>query len=193
MAQFDVQPAVAERWDDLERILRGGGDGKSCQCMWPLLTGREWSATSSGERSEMLRAELESDDRAPGLIAYDGAEPIGWVRVGPRPPLRRLMRSRIVTTGSREPLGDGTVWAISCFSVRREHRKRGVVGTLLDAAIDYARAGGARLVEAYPFDVAAGSRTSNELYVGALSTFEAAGFAVIARPTTARTVVALDL
>jgi ribosomal protein S18 acetylase RimI-like enzyme len=193
MSQFDVQPATAERWDDLQRVLTGGGDGKSCQCMWPLLTGREWSGTSVSERRRLLRAELDAEDRAPGLLAYDGPEPVGWVRVGPRPPLRRLTRSRIVTTGSQESLDDPKVWAVSCFSVRREHRKRGVVGTLLDAAIDEARAGGARIMEAYPFDTSVGTRTSNELYVGALSTFEAAGFAVIARPTAARAVVALEL
>lgn len=193
MSQFDVQPATAERWDDLQRVLTGGGDGKSCQCMWPLLTGREWSSTPVAERRRLLRAELDAEDRAPGLLAYDGPEPVGWVRVGPRPPLRRLTRSRIVTTGSQESLDDSTVWAVSCFSVRREHRKRGVVGTLLDAAIDGARAGGARILEAYPFATTVGTRSSNELYVGALSTFEAAGFAVIARPTAARAVVALEL
>jgi ribosomal protein S18 acetylase RimI-like enzyme len=167
VTQFDVRPATLKRWDDLQRVLTGGGDGKSCQCMWPLITG--------------------------GLLAYDGPEPVGWVRVGPRPPLRRLTRSRIVTTGTQEPLDDASVWAVSCFSVRREHRKRGVVGTLLDAAIEDARASGARILEAYPFDTAAGARAPNELYVGALSTFEAAGFDVIARPTAARVVVALEL
>jgi ribosomal protein S18 acetylase RimI-like enzyme len=193
VTQFDVRPATLKRWDDLQRVLTGGGDGKSCQCMWQLLTGGEWSATSVSERRELLRANLGAKDRAPGLLAYDGPEPVGWVRVGPRPPLRRLTRSRIVTTGTQEPLDDASVWAVSCFSVRREHRKRGVVGTLLDAAIEDARASGARILEAYPFDTAAGARTPNELYVGALSTFKAAGFDVIARPTAARVVVALEL
>jgi ribosomal protein S18 acetylase RimI-like enzyme len=193
VARIVVQPATPQRWDDLQRVLTGGGDGKSCQCMWQLLPGPEWEATSVGERRDLLRAELERDDRPPGLLAYDGAEPVGWVRVGPRPPLRRVTRSRIVAAGSREPLDDATVWAVSCFSVRREHHKRGVVGELLDAAIAFARSGDARILEAYPFDTAAKARTSNELYVGALSTFEAAGFTVIGRPTAARAVVALEL
>jgi len=193
MATVEIRPATAERWDDLQRVLAGGGDGRSCQCAWPVLTNREWSATSVDERSDLLRAELAARDSAPGLLGYLDGEPVGWVRVGPRPALRRLISSRVVTSGSQEPLDDASIWAVSCFSVRREFRRHGVVGALLSAAIEHARAGGGRILEAYPFDVAAKPRTSNELFVGALSTFEGAGFAVTGRPTETRAVVALDL
>jgi len=186
-------PATDERWADVQAVLHGGGDGPSCQCMWQVIRAKDWSATTVDEKRELLHDEVTAGDPAPGLLVYVDGEAAGWVRVGPRPPLARLVASRIVRSGSREPLDDPDVWAVSCFSVRRDQRGRGVVAVLLDAAVDAARAGGARVLEGYPFDLAAGPRTSNELYHGALSTFEAAGFEVVARPTPARAVVALDL
>jgi len=161
--------------------------------MWQLIRAKDWASTTVAQKRDLLHDEVVSADPPPGLLAYVDGEPAGWVRVGPRPPLARLVASRIVKSGSREPLDDPSVWAVSCFSVRRDFRGSGVAARLLTAAIDAARAGGARVLEGYPFDLAAGPRTSNELYHGALTTFEAAGFAVVARPTPARAVVALQL
>lgn len=191
MSKLEVRPVDVGCWEDLQVVLTGGGDGRSCQCMWPVLSSREWRETTVDERRAMLKAEVGS--ASPGLVAYDRETPVGWVRVGARPPQRRIVASRIVTSGSAEPLGDDSVWAVSCFSVRREHRGNGVLSALLDGAIRHARAAGARVLEGYPFDLDAGPRSSNSLFVGALSTFEAAGFSVVARPTPARVVVALDL
>jgi ribosomal protein S18 acetylase RimI-like enzyme len=191
MSRLEIRPVDAGRWDDLQTVLNGGGDGHSCQCMWPVLPRREWRASSVDDRGGLLKAEVAS--APPGLLAYAGSEPVGWVRVGPRPPLRRILASRTVSTGSAEPRDDPTVWAVSCFSVRREHRGGGVVAELLDGAIRHARSAGGRVLEAYPVDVAGASHPSNDLYVGVLSTFEAAGFAVVARPSAARAVVALTL
>lgn len=189
----DVIPVDAGRFDDLQTVLNGGGDGPSCQCMWQLIRAKDWATTTVDEKRALLRAEVDAGDPAPGLLAYVDDEPAAWVRVGPRPRQARIVSSKIVATGSREPLDDDEVWAVTCFSVRREYRKQGLAGELLAAAIDAARAGGARVLEAYPFDLAAGKRSSNELYHGALSTFEEAGFEVVARPTPARAVVVLTL
>jgi ribosomal protein S18 acetylase RimI-like enzyme len=188
-----IVPVDSGRFDDLQTVLNGGGDGPSCQCMWQLIRAKEWAAISVDEKRARLRAEVEAADPSPGLLAYVDGEPVGWVRVGPRPPQERIVASKIVASGSREPLDDPSVWAVTCFSVRREYRGEGIVGELLAAAVEAARAGGARVLEAYPFDLAAGKRSSNELYHGALSTFESAGFAVVARPTPARAVVARKL
>ena len=65
---------------------------------------------------------------------------------------------------------------------------------LLDAAIDFARTSGARVVEAYPLDPDAGKKIpSNELFHGVLSTFEEAGFREVARPKPHLAIVSLDL
>ena len=53
-----------------------------------------------------------------------------------------------------EPWDDDSVWAVTCFVVRREHRGQGLNARLLEAAIDFARAHGARVIEAYPTEPA---------------------------------------
>jgi GNAT superfamily N-acetyltransferase len=106
----------------------------------------------------------------------------------------RLSRTRNYATHSQEPWDDESVWAVSCFVVRKEHRREGLNAKLLSAAVEHARAGGARVIEAYPLDTASGrAKSSNELYHGVLSTFEDAGFRIVERPRPDLAIVSLDV
>ncbi|QKJ19749.1 GNAT family N-acetyltransferase [Microbacterium hominis] len=193
MAQITIEPATPARFDDAQHAFSGGGDGRSCQCQWWTITNAEWQKTSADERLELLRDEIDAGP-PPALIAYVDGEAAGWVRVGPRTRQVRLGRTKNFTATSKEPWEDETVWAVSCFVVRKEHRGTGLNARLLEAAVDFARAGGARVVEAYPFDPASGrKRSPNELFHGVLSTFEDAGFREVGRPRTDLAVVSLTL
>ena len=114
--------------------------------------------------------------RAPGLVAYDGGEAIGWVSLGPRHDYERLTHSKVLAPVDEEP-----VWSVVCFVVSRRSRGRGVARALLDAAIEYARAHGAKWLEAYPADTGGARIASANAYHGTLSMFEQAGFRVVAR------------
>ena len=193
MSTITTALATTARWDDVQHALTGGGDGASCQCIWPMLSNKDWNGTTVPQRTEMLREEI-ADGPPPGLIAYVDGEPAAWVRVGPRTDLQRWVRTKAITALTEEPLDDPEVWAISCFSVRKEHRGKGLNRRLLDAAIDHARANGARVIEAYPVDPTAGrKKPSNDLYHGVLSTFEAAGFEIVGRPKPDTALVSLTL
>ena len=75
-----------------------------------------------------LRALLRTDlaqTPASALIAYVDGEPAGWVKVSPRPDQPRLALTKAFQQ-SPEPFDDTSVWAISCFVVRREHRGVGL-------------------------------------------------------------------
>jgi GNAT superfamily N-acetyltransferase len=191
MPTITIEPATADRFGDAEHALTGGGDGGSCQCQWWTITNREFSETSRDEKERLLEAEIATGP-PPALIAYVDGEAAGWVRVGPRTAQVRLSRTKAFA-GSPQPWDDDSVWAVSCFVVRREHRGQGLNARLLEAAIAYARESGARVVEAYPIDTAATKARVNELYVGTLSTFEAAGFHEVARPKPGRAIVELEL
>lgn len=188
---IEILPATGDRFDDAEAAL-DSGDGPECQCQWWLLPNGPWKDASVDARTEMFRAELDGP-RPPGLIAYVDGEPAGWVRVGPRAGLPRLLRTRDVTTATTEPLDADDVWAVSCFVVRKEHRGQGLTARLLDAAVSTARDAGARVVEAYPLDPTATKRSSTELYRGTVSVFENAGFTIVDRPKPDRALVALTL
>lgn len=192
MVQITTRPATPVEWDDVQAALTGGGDGASCQCAWPVLANKAWNETTVDQRRELLRDELEAGP-PPGLVAYVDGEAAGWIRIGPRTAQARTIRSRVVKNGSAEPLDDDAVWAVTCFSVRKEHRRQGLNAALLEAAVAYARERGARVVEGYPLATDRMKPATNLLFVGALSTFLAAGFREVARPTDTRVVVALDL
>ena len=191
MPEILIQPATADRFDDAEHALTGGGDGASCQCQWWTITNAEFNATSRDEKTELLRDELQGEV-PPALIAYVDGEAAGWVRVGPRDAQRRIARTREFAEATQPP-DDPTVWSVSCFVVRKEHRGIGLNARLLEAAVAFAHEHGARIVEGYPIDVSSGKKSSNGLFRGVLSVFESAGFREIARPKPDGAIVALDL
>lgn len=193
MADIVIAPATADRFDDAEHALTGGGDGRSCQCQWWMVPNAQFQKMPQAERRDRLHQELRTEKTPPALIAYVDGEAAGWVRVGPRPTQVRIGRTRDIAAHTTEDLDDPSVWAVSCFVVRREHRGEGLTATLLDAAVELARKNGARLVEAYPVDTAIAKKPANELYHGVLSVFRAAGFAEVARPKPDRVIVSLDL
>ena len=187
-----IEPAAADRFDDAQHALNGGGDGGSCQCQWWLMRNRDWVQTSREQRAELFRAEFDGM-QPPGLIAYVDGEAAGWVRVGPRDTHVRLAHTRAYAHSTAQPWDDPSVWVVSCFVVRREHRMSGLTAQLLDAAISAARAGGARVIEAYPIDTAVTTKRTNELYVGVLSSYLKAGFREVARTSADRAIVELEL
>lgn len=188
---IEILPATGDRFDDAETAL-DSGDGPECQCQWWMLPNVPWKETSIAERTELFRAELDGD-LPPGLVAYVDGEPAGWVRVGPRTAQPRLARTRNVTGSTPEPLDDDSVWAVTCFVVRQAHRGSGLTRDLLDAAVETARDGGARVVEGYPRDPSAAKIPVSDLYLGTVSIFEGAGFTVVDRPKPDRALVSLTV
>jgi GNAT superfamily N-acetyltransferase len=187
-----VEPATAAGFGTVEHALTGGGDGASCWCRWLLETRSAFDASTREQRHDALRAELEAAPVAPGLVASIDGAGAGWVRVSPRPHQAGVLRTRVVRSGSCEPVDDPAVWAITCFVVRREHRGSGVAATLLDAAVQHATEHGARVVEGYPVDRAERPKaTAAELWHGTIGLFARAGFEETSRPTPARAVMTL--
>lgn len=193
MAKITIEPATADRFDDAQHALTGGGDGRSCQCQWWTITNAQFNKTTRDEREKLLQDEIDAGP-PPALIAYVDGESAGWVRVGPRTSQVRLGRTKKFAANSEEPWDDDAVWAVSCFVVRKEHRGKGLNARLLEATVDFARENGARVVEAYPVDTGAGRKHPvNDLYHGTVSTFEKAGFREVARPGPDRAIVSLEL
>ncbi|MGI9409265.1 MAG: GNAT family N-acetyltransferase, partial [Hyphomicrobiaceae bacterium] len=113
---------------------------------------------------------------APGLLAYEDGEPVGWVAVGPRQNYVRVDTSRATPR-----VDDQEVWIIPCVTVSKTARGRGIAVVLIKAAVDYAIAQGAPAVEAYPR--ASDRRTGDDnVYFGTEPLFRRAGFETIRGP-----------
>jgi len=81
------------------------------------------------------------------------------------------------------------LWSIVCFVIDKGHRKQGLMGQLLEGALDYAREHGGRVVEGYPIEPP-GELKSYQGFEGIASVFERAGFARVGG-TEARPVMRL--
>jgi GNAT superfamily N-acetyltransferase len=160
-----VVPATPERYDDIVATLN-----TSCLCQYWRMTSSEYSHSSDEVRQAALRRQL-AETPAPGLLAYEGAEPVGWIGFAPRERSGRLVRSKTIPR-----LDDLPVWAIYCFTVRVGHRRQGIARALLDGVIAYAREHAVPALEAYPVDTAGRRIHATAAYVGTAGMFERAGF-----------------
>jgi len=179
--QLSIRLLTPELMDSLAVVLRGGW-GASCWCMYPRLTRAQMQALPGvgSERDRRRAAMLGLAERAiaPGLLAFEDGEPVGWIAVAPRPEFARIDASR-----ATPPVDDVAVWVISCITVRKSARRRGIAVFLIREAVTFARSHGAPAVEAYPR--AGSSRTSDEnAYFGTEPLFARAGFTVVRGPLT---------
>jgi GNAT superfamily N-acetyltransferase len=127
------------------------------------------------ERGEFVRA-LTRRRTKPGVLAYDGAEVVGWAAVAPRADLPFARSTKI------PHVDDLPVWSLWCIKVRPGHRGRGISRVLLEGAVAYAAQRGAPAVEGYPVDNQGAKVDLTMAYVGTRTLFEDAGF-VLASPT----------
>jgi GNAT superfamily N-acetyltransferase len=196
--QVRVVPANEASWSDVQAVFGTRGTAHDCQCQWFKLSHREWRELPVQELEFRERAITHCDEpgaaRTTGLVAFLDDEPAAWVAVEPRADYVRLRSMRIPWLGrDGEDRDDPGVWAITCFVTRVGYRKRGLMRTLAAAAVDFARARGATAIEGYPLVLQPGEKLSwGELFVGAASTFAAAGFREVSRPSERRAVMRID-
>jgi GNAT superfamily N-acetyltransferase len=141
--------------------------------------------TKPGVQNKEAFREIVSRGPPPGLLAFDGAQAVGWCQLTPRdtlPWLDRAWRLRRVD--------DVPVWSLTCFYVRKGYRKRGVTSALIMAALKAARRAGAAALEAYPLDA---DLTPSASGTGYASTFARAGFKTVARRVPPRPIMRYDL
>ena len=186
-----VAPATAETWPELERVFGQRGDQTTCWCQWFKLTGAEYRAATTAEKRDALHRQT-SGSPTTGVIAWLDDEPVGWSAVEPYSAYPGLGRSPITRRLEGDPVDD--LWAVTCFVVRLDSRRRGVARHLLGGAVEHARSSGARVVEGYPVDPGVRpSLTAAERYHGTVSLFESGGFSVVRRPSATRAIMRLDL
>ncbi|MDI3417731.1 GNAT family N-acetyltransferase [Streptomyces luteolus] len=137
-------------------------------------------------------AELCRAEPAPGVLAYDGDEPVGWAAVAPRADTAFAHSRKI------PHVDDLPVWSLWCIRVRPGHRKQGISHALIAGAVDFARAHGAPAIEAYPLDNGDAKVDLTMAYPGLRKNFERVGFTHAADTTSVlaghpRVVMRLDL
>jgi GNAT superfamily N-acetyltransferase len=168
--------------------------GSACFCRYWHFEGKknDWLARCAmhpeANRDEQQALVREGADAARGLLAMEGDDAIGWMKLVPRAVLPKL-----VGQGAYRPLAlgpDDGVWSIGCLLVRPDERHRGVARALVMAAAEnvlaWTKAAGAPAiaVEAYPRGEPTGLPVvrlhDEEAWVGTQRLFESCGFERVA-------------
>jgi len=198
-APLTIVPANEASWDELEAVFGRRGDPARCWCQRYKMQPREsWRSVGAEELAFRLRGQTDCGhpeaDGTSGLVAYRDGEPVGWCAVEPRTAYEGLVRNvRVPWEGRAEDRTDDSVWAVTCVFTRAGFRHRGISAALARAAAAHARERGARALEAYPMITTPGREiTWDELHVGTISIFAAAGLAEVSHPTIRRVVMRID-
>jgi GNAT superfamily N-acetyltransferase len=180
---IEIHPLTTERWRDLETLFGPRGAYGGCWCMyWRVARSRFKEGKGAGNKRALRR--LVDDGDVPGVLAYRDGVAVGWCSIAPRQEFSALGRSRTL-----QPIDDEPVWSIVCFYVDPRHRGEGLVATLIDGAVAWARSRGARLIEAYPTVPRSAKLPPVSSYMGLPIHFERAGFGECARPSPAKMVM----
>ena len=163
-------PATAALFDDLAMMLGPRNpDSSVCWCLSHRVdskTNRELIGRARGDYVKKLTRRPV----APGVLAYDDGEVVGWTAVAPRSELPFARSTKI------PHVDDLPVWSVWCIRVRPGHRGKGISHHLLAGAVAYARSKDAPAVEGYPVDNRGDKVDLTMAYVGTRKLFEDAGF-----------------
>jgi GNAT superfamily N-acetyltransferase len=180
---MECVPLTPDRFGDMESVFGEQPVARKCFCMhWRRPTGGFGDDRDNRDRF----AEVTAQGPPPGLLGYVEGDPRGWVQVSPRTNFPTLGRSRLF-----KPVDDVEPWSINCFVVRPGHRRQGIGTGLLTAAIEYAKAQGATVIEAYPVD--GPQESAVNYFTGALPMFSEHGFVEVIRRNDTRPIVRLTV
>jgi GNAT superfamily N-acetyltransferase len=187
---IEVRPASV--FEDVRTLLGPKSPASNvCWCLSYRIPSKLNNELRGPDRGAYV-SELCRGEPAPGVIAYDGDEPVGWAAVAPRS-ATSFARNRKIPH-----VDDLPVWSLWCIRVRPGHRKQGISHALIAGAVEFARAHGAPVIEAYPLDIKDAKVDLTTAYAGIRKNFERAGFTHAADTTSVlaghpRVLMRLDL
>ncbi|MFF1926014.1 GNAT family N-acetyltransferase [Streptomyces sp. NPDC058221] len=173
---IEVRPATV--FEDVRTLLGPKSPASTiCYCLSYRIPSKLSNELRGPVRAEYV-AGLCRAEPPPGVLAYDGEDPVGWAAVAPRSDTT-FARSRRIPH-----VDDLPVWSLWCIRVRPGHRKKGISHALIAGAVEFARSHGAPAVEAYPLDNGDARVDLTMAYAGIRRNFERAGFTHAADTTS---------
>jgi GNAT superfamily N-acetyltransferase len=138
---------------------------------------------NKGEAARQMQKSVVESGVVPGLLAFVGNDPIGWIAVEPRSVYPKLAHSRIL-----KPVDDADVWSVTCFFVAKQARRQGLTVELLKAAVDYVHEQDGKILEGYPVETKK-DMPAPFIYTGTAAAFQKAGFVEVARRSESRPIM----
>jgi GNAT superfamily N-acetyltransferase len=179
---LSFHPLTSSRFADFEHLFGPRGACAGCWCTFWKLRGKAYEE-NTGEPAHQMQKSIVDSGVVPGLLAYSGGEPVGWIAVEPRSAYPKLAHSRIL-----KPVDAKAVWSVTCFFVASQARRQGLTVELLNAAVEYVKVQGGKIVEGYPVD-AKKEMPPVFIYHGTATAFQKAGFVEVARRSETRPIM----
>jgi GNAT superfamily N-acetyltransferase len=170
LSNIAIRPATLARFDDVA-IMVGpkNPDSSVCWCLSHRLDAKTNRSLVGRARGDYVK-QLCRRRVAPGVLAYEDHDVVGWAAVAPRSELPFARSTKI------PHIDDQPVWSVWCIRVRPGHRGKGISHALLEGAVAYAQSKGAPVVEGYPVDNRGKRVDLTMAFVGTCKLFEDAGF-----------------
>jgi len=173
------EPLGPARFGALAELFRRAGS--ACFCQYFHFEGgkNDWQARLAfePERNEQALGERALLDPPRGIVAMDGGDCVGWMKLEPAEGLPKLYGQRLYRNLPCFAADREGVWTIGCFLVDPARRRQGVARALVRAGIDSARAHGASALEVFPRRVQGVG--AEELWTGPFLLLESEGFEVV--------------
>jgi GNAT superfamily N-acetyltransferase len=179
---LSFHPLTSSLFADFEQLFGPRGACGGCWCMFWKLRGKAFDENTGDPARQMQKSYVETG-AIPGLLAFRGEEPIGWIAVEPRSAYPKLAHSRVL-----KPVDDAEVWSVACFFVAKQARRQGLTVELLKVAVDYVRGRGGEILEGYPVD-ARKDMPAPFIFTGTAAAFHEAGFVEVARRSEKRPIM----
>jgi GNAT superfamily N-acetyltransferase len=178
-------------WQNVESLFGSRGACGGCWCQhWRVPKGgKAWEAVQGEPNRKALKRQVRSG-KAEGILAFDGAKPVGWCSFGRR---TDFPRTEGMKAYRRDDIDE--VWSINCFFIAKGYQGRGLCRQLAEAAIKAIKKRRGKTVEAYPVTL---TKDGNKLppafsYQGPEKIFRRLGFKEIQRLSQSRPLYRLQL
>lgn len=180
---ISIVPATPDLWDAFATLMGPKGGVGGCWCMLWRQSPKQQTALKGDGNRKAIKAVFDGP-APPGLLAFDGSEAVAWMSIAPRAAFVRLEKSRVLA-----PVDAAPVWSISCFLIKRSHRRTGLAVSLLEAAKALVADHGGAILEGYPVEPRKDPYPSAYAWTGIAESFRRAGFSEVARRSETRPIM----
>ena len=174
LTELTFEPLTKKNWNKLLELFGEKGAGANCWCMHFRLNKAAYEEGKANGGNKNAMKQLVWNEQPTGLLAFYEGVPIAWCAFSPREDFVRLQKSRV-----HQPIDDQKVWSVPCTFVKKEFRKHGVSVALLKGLVQYAKAQGINIIEAYPTIPTQEKLPDGFAWIGLYRSFEQAGFEIV--------------
>ncbi|WP_202616045.1 GNAT family N-acetyltransferase [Edaphocola flava] len=179
-----VEALSTANWSQFTRLFGPKGACANCWCMYFRRSKTDFEEGKTDDGNKEAMKALVWNNQPTGIICFYEDMPIAWCAFAPRTDFDKLKRSRV-----HKPIDEEPVWSIPCMFIDKAYRRLGVSVALLKGVIEYAKANGIRIIEAYPTIPTQDKLPDAFAWIGLYKSFERAGFEIVDRSSKHRPMV----